>query len=91
MERDSVSLVLKEYTKFVASSRLLEVLPFLGKRNFKSSSQKMVADRAQMRLVDMDVVQILHADLTSGQQVEGRMVRAELNNFGNTHDLKRRH
>ena len=91
MERDSVSLVLKEYTKFVASSRLLEVLPFLGKRNFKSSSQKMVADGAQMRLVDMDVVQILHADLTSGQQVEGRMGRAELNNFGNTHDLKRGH
>lgn len=51
-----MSLMLKEYTKFVASSTLLEVLPFLGKRNFKSSSQKMVDDRAQMRLVDMNVV-----------------------------------
>lgn len=91
MERDSVSLVLKEYTKFVASSTLLELLPFLGKRNFTSSSQKMVAERAQMRLVDMNVGQIPRADLTPGQQVAGRMGRAELNNFGNTHALKRGH
>ena len=49
----------------------------------------MVADRAQMRLVDMNVGQIPRADLTPGQQVAGRMERAELNNFGNTHALKR--
>lgn len=48
--------MLKEYPKFVASSTFLEVLPFLGKRKFKSPSQNMVADRAQRRLVEMNAM-----------------------------------
>jgi len=40
----------------VASSILLEMLPSPGKREFKSPSQKMVADRTQMRLAERNTM-----------------------------------
>lgn len=64
--------MLKEYTTFVSSSTFLEVLLFLTRREFKSPSQKMVADRGQKRLVEMNTVWILHVSLTSGQKQSGR-------------------
>lgn len=60
--------MLKEYTKFVASSTFLEVLPFLGKKRIQTPAQNIVADSAQMKFVEMTVVQILDVDLASGQK-----------------------
>lgn len=48
--------MLKEYTKFVASSTFLEVLPFLGKKRIQTPAQNIVADSAQMKFVEMNVV-----------------------------------
>lgn len=66
-----MSLMLKECTQFMASSTFLEMLSFLGekkKREFKSSAQKIVADRAWLKLVEMNAVWMILEDLASGQK-----------------------
>lgn len=72
VERGGVDLMLKEYTRFVASSTFLKVLPFLGTEEFKSPAQKIGADRAQLRLAEITAVQALPVHLASGQKHSGR-------------------
>lgn len=65
--------MLKECTQFMALSTFLEMLSFLWKkREFKSPAQKIVADRAQLRLVEMNGVWMILEDLASRQKQSGR-------------------
>lgn len=50
-----MSLMLREYTQFVASSTFLEILPFLGKRRIQIPCSK-VAGRAQLGPVEMNAL-----------------------------------
>lgn len=72
VKRGGVSLMRKENTQFMAFSTFLEILPLLGKAEFKSPAQKIVADKAQLRLAEMNAVGILLMDLVSGQKQSGR-------------------